>query len=270
MQSKIRNVAVLTKYKNYRAEKAAGKIVSILANKGIEVFSLTDTPLKNTKKMDEKIRDKIDIVLAIGGDGTTLRAFRYMSNDIPVFSMNVGGTRGILSEIKTDLVESSINSLLKGQYLIDKRIRIQSFTKSQAFNPALNEILILRSNMTRTPKISIKFRDFHMEQLMDGLIVSTPTGSTGHSFSIGGPVLYEKLNCFILAPIASVNKIPQIVIPAEDIEIKSNDKIHMIIDGQETFMLDSGEDLKISKYTIDARFIRLKETTLHQLVTLGF
>lgn len=270
MQSKIRNVAILTKYKNNRAENAADKIISILINKGIKVFSLTETPLKNTKKMNQEIRNKIDLIFAIGGDGTALRAFRYMANNVPVFSMNVGGTRGILSEIKTELVESSINSLLNGEYLIDKRLRIQPSTKAQIFSPALNEILILRANMTRTPKISIKYRDFQMEQLMDGIIVSTPTGSTGHSFSIGGPVLYEKLNCLILAPIASVNKIPQIVIPAEEIEIKSNDKIHMIIDGQETFMLNSNEPLKISRYTTDAGFIRLKQKTLCQLEKLGF
>ncbi len=269
MRSKIRNVAILTKYKNNRAENAANNIISILKTKGIDVFSITEPPLRNTKKMDEKIHNKLDLIFAIGGDGTTLRAFRYMSNDVPVFSMNVGGTRGILSEIKTELVENSINSLLKGEYLIDKRLRISPST-SQRFHPALNDVLILRANMTRTPKLSIKFRDFKTEQLMDGLIVSTPTGSTGHSFSIGGPVLYEKLSCFILAPIASVNKIPQIVIPAEEIEIQSNDKIHMIIDGQETFMLDPHEVLKISRYDIDAHFIRLKEKTLHQLVSLGF
>jgi NAD+ kinase len=105
---------------------------------------------------------------------------------------------------------------------------------------------------------------------MDGIVISTPTGSTGHSFSIGGPVLHEGMNCLILSPLASVNRMPQLVMPVEEITIQSSHESHLIVDGQETFKVDPESPIRILRYSEDATFLRLEKKGMRQLAKLGF
>ncbi|HKU48843.1 MAG TPA: hypothetical protein VJP79_02735, partial [Nitrososphaera sp.] len=157
-----------------------------------------------------------------------------------------------------------------GRYFYDSRIRIQAFSDNKAFPPALNDILITRVSLTRTPAMSIKLMGDEIKQRMDGIVISTPTGSTGHSFSIGGPVLHEGMNSLIISPIASVNRMPQLVLPVEEITIQSSHETHVIIDGQETFKVDPERPIRIQRYSEDATFLRLEKKGMRQLAKLGF
>jgi NAD+ kinase len=105
---------------------------------------------------------------------------------------------------------------------------------------------------------------------MDGIVVSTPTGSTGHNLSLGGPVLHEGMSCLILTPIAPVNKMPQLVIPVEEIVVKSSHKSHLIIDGQESFVVEAGREVRISQHALGVKFLRLQKKGMRQLAKLGF
>jgi NAD+ kinase len=125
-------------------------------------------------------------------------------------------------------------------------------------------------SLTRTPAISIKLMGDEIKQRMDGIVISTPTGSTGHSFSIGGPVLHEGMNCLILSPIASVNRMPQLVVPVEEITIQSSHESHLIVDGQETFKVEPERPIRILRYSEDATFLRLEKKGMRQLAKLGF
>jgi NAD+ kinase len=189
---------------------------------------------------------------------------------VPLFSINSGGHRGILSEVGADSIEQAVHSILAGKYFYDSRIRIRAFANGRAFPPALNDILITRVSLTRTPLVSIKLMGDEIKQRMDGIVVSTPTGSTGHSFSIGGPVLHEGMSCLILSPIASVNRMPQLVIPVEEIVIQSSHDSHIIIDGQETFTVEADKPIRISRFSDDATFLRLQKKGMRQLSKLGF
>jgi NAD+ kinase len=105
---------------------------------------------------------------------------------------------------------------------------------------------------------------------MDGIFISTPTGSTGHSLSVGGPVLHEGMDCLILTPAAPVNRLPQIVVPVEDILVKSTHNSYLVVDGQESFKIGAGQKVRISRYRQDARFLRLHKKGMRQLEKLGF
>ena len=212
----------------------------------------------------------LDLIFAVGGDGTTLRAFRIISIMTPIFSMNVGGNRGILSEVGVDSIDFAINSILAGRYFYDLRIRIQASINGNFIPPALNDIVLTRINLTRTPILSIKLMDDEIKQRMDGIIISTPTGSTGHSYSNGGPVLYEGLNCLILNPIASVSRMPELVVPSANIEIESTHDTYLTIDGQEVFEVTAGQNVKISRFSADAQFIRLRKRGMSSLRNLDF
>ncbi len=273
MIKSIKGVAIITKNLNKNAYDASEYIATILSKNNIKVFPsppFETSNFKNSNSNFNSLVNEIDLVIALGGDGTTLRAFRFHPSDIPVFSINVGGTRGILSEIKLDSIDYAINAILNGNYYYDERIRIQASLSNKIFLPALNDILLIRRNLTRTPNITIKFRDGIINQRMDGIIVSTPTGSTGHSISLDGPILHEELNCLIINPIASINKLPSIIIPPEEIEISSNYKLNLIIDGQDRFLVEENEIIKISPFPINARFIRLIKKGFRQLEKLGF
>jgi NAD+ kinase len=147
---------------------------------------------------------------------------------------------------------------------------MQASVNGKVFPPVLNDMLIVRVSLTRTPLLSIMLMGDKIKQRMDGIVVSTPTGSTGHSFSVGGPVLHEGLSCLILTPIASVNRMPQLVIPMEEILIHSTHDSHLIIDGQESFKINADEPIKILPFSNNAVFLRLQKKGMRQLAKLGF
>jgi NAD+ kinase len=272
MALNIRNVAIITKIGSSEANSAATKVATLLNKSKINVHSVLPfiiegaTPISPSELTDIKL----DLVFAIGGDGTTLRAFRMIPGRVPLFSINSGGHRGILSDIDAGSIDDAVNTILAGKYFYDYRIRIQASVNGKLSPPVLNDILIIRVNLTRTPLLSVMLMGDEIKQRMDGIVISTPTGSTGHSFSVGGPVLHEGMSCLSLTPIASVNRMPQLVIPLEEILIQSTHESHMILDGQETFKVQADEPINILRCSDDAVFLRLHKKGMRQLAKLGF
>jgi NAD+ kinase len=272
MEPNIRNVAIITKTGSSEADSAAIKVSKLLCKSNVHVHSVLPLVIDDAMPVrPEELKDiNPDLVFAIGGDGTTLRAFRTIPGKVPLFSINSGGHRGVLSEISAESIDEAINAILAGKFVYDSRIRIQASVNGKVFPPILNDILIIRVSLTRTPLLSIMLMGDKIKQRMDGIVISTPTGSTGHSFSVGGPVLHEGMSCLVLTPIASVNRMPQLVIPVEEIRIESTHESHLIIDGQETFKINAGEPIKILRFSNDAIFLRLQKKGMRQLAKIGF
>jgi NAD+ kinase len=272
MALNIRNVAIITKIGSSEANSAATKVATLLNKSKINVHSVLPFIIEGATPISpSELRDiKPDLVFAIGGDGTTLRAFRMIPGRVPLFSINSGGHRGILSDIDAGSIDDAVNTILAGKYFYDYRIRIQASVNGKLSPPVLNDILIIRVNLTRTPLLSVMLMGDEIKQRMDGIVISTPTGSTGHSFSVGGPVLHEGMSCLSLTPIASVNRMPQLVIPLEQILIRSTHESHMILDGQETFKVQADEPINILRCSDDAVFLRLHKKGMRQLAKLGF
>ena len=268
----IRTAAITTKIGNTDSEAAAVRVAALLAASGVKTFSVFPLRIEGATayKPEDLGKLKLDLIVAIGGDGTTLRAFRMIPGKAPLFGINSGGHRGVLAEIDSSSIDSAMAAILAGKYFYDSRIRIQAFAGGKSFPPALNDLLITRVSLTRTPVISIKLMGDEIKQRMDGIVISTPTGSTGHSFSVGGPVLHEGMDCLILTPIASVNRMPQLVMPVEEITIQSSHESHLIVDGQETFKIEPDMPIRVIRYTNDAIFLRLKKKGMRQLTKLGF
>ncbi len=272
MAPEIRTVAIITKIGSVEAEEAAIKVTGLLSRAGVKTYSVLPLKIEGATptRPEDLAQVRLDLIFAIGGDGTTLRAFRVIPGKAPLFGINSGGHRGILAEIGSNSIDSAVASIIAGSYFYDSRIRIQAYSDSSAFPPALNDILITRVSLTRTPAMSIKLMGDEIKQRMDGIVISTPTGSTGHSFSIGGPVLHEGMNSLIISPIASVNRMPQLVLPVEEITIQSSHETHLIVDGQETFKVDRERPIRIMRYSEDATFLRLEKKGMRQLAKLGF
>jgi NAD+ kinase len=264
---------VVSKIGSKDSEEAAKDVVKNLLAKKITVYTISPINVEGAKQMDvlEEIKKiKLDLVITLGGDGTTLRVFRNLENETPVLTINVGGNRGILAEITIEEIDEAINGILKDKFFLDKRTRVTASCGGKEFPPALNEIYISRSNLTKTAEIEIKFQNDTVKQKMDGVIIATPSGSTGHSFSLGGPILHESLDVLIITPVAPVYRLASLVVPDEKIEIICSQDCNIAIDAQVVKSAGYEESIIIKKYKSSAVFIRLKKRGLRQMSKLGF
>lgn len=269
----IRNVAVVTKHDSSFAEDVARKAAKLFQERNVHVYTIAPfsiekgTTLQHLNELNGK---DIDLAIAVGGDGTTLRIVRAFTNSIPIFGIKGGGTRGILATIDADELNSGIKKIFSGSFHLEKRMRIYASVNGMKSAPALNEVFISRINITRTPTFTINFKEDEIQQRMDGVIISTPTGSTGHSYSVGGPVLYEELDVLLLTPMNPVNRMPPLIFPDEPIEIRSNFESKIVVDGQDVFEIKPNQNIKVARYEHDAVFVRFKTKGLRQLAKLGF
>jgi NAD+ kinase len=270
---KLQKVAIVSKVGSKDSEQAAKDIAKKLLAKKSTVYTISPIQVEGTKQLEtleELKKIKLDLVITLGGDGTTLRVFRNLDNETPILTINVGGNRGILAEITYDEIDVAIDQMLKGKFFLDKRIRVVASCGGEEFPPALNEIYINRSNLTKTSEINIKFQNDTVKQKMDGVIVATPSGSTGHSFSLGGPILHESLNVLIITPVAPVYRLASIVVPDEKIEITCSHDCNIVMDAQVVKAAGFDESIIIKKYKKPAVFVRLKKRGLRQMSKLGF
>ena len=270
---KLNKVAIVSKFGSKISEDAAKMVAKKLLSKKISVYTIAPvevTDAKQVESLEELHKIKLDLVITLGGDGTTLRAFRNLQNETPILTINVGGNRGILSEITLDEFDKALESINKNKIWLDKRTRVTASCDGEEFAPALNEIYVNRKNLTKTAEFEIKFQNDTVKQKMDGVIISTPSGSTGHSFSIGGPLLHESLDVLIITPVAPVHRLPSIVVPDQKVEINCSHDCNIVMDAQMIRSAGVGQTITIKKFKKPAVFVRLRKKGLRQMNKLGF
>lgn len=208
---------------------------------------LNNKALKTFSKLDKSY----DLLISIGGDGTILRAITYVRDlGIPIVGINTGRL-GFLATIQTEEIESALAEIFNGDYKISERTLLSVTTqpKSEAIgetNFALNEIALSRKNTTSMITVETHLDDEYLTSYWaDGLILSTPTGSTGYSLSCGGPVITPEANNFALTPIAPHN------LSARPLIIPDKTKVTFKVDGREDQFLMS----------LDSRIVTLPNTT---------
>lgn len=155
------------------------------------------------------IKNEVDILFSIGGDGTLLDTVPIVRNSgIPILGINLGRL-GFLSSVSKNEIADAVSSIYEGNYVIDKRSLLQLVEPKSLFgdiNYALNDLTIYRNNTTSLAVVHVHVDDKFLNSYWgDGLIVSTPTGSTAYSLSVGGPIVAPGSKNFIIAPIASHN-----------------------------------------------------------------
>ncbi|MDX1441481.1 MAG: NAD(+)/NADH kinase [Nitrosopumilaceae archaeon] len=270
---KLKKVAIVSKVGSKESEETARDVAKKFLDIKSKVYTISPIDVVGAteiESLEELKKEDLDLVVTLGGDGTTLRVFRNLENETPILTINVGGNRGILAEITIEELDEAIKQIQKGKFFLDKRTRVVACCGGKEFPPALNEIYISRTNLTKTAEIEIKFQNDTVKQKMDGVIVATPSGSTGHSFSLGGPILHESLDVLIITPVAPVYRLESIVVPDEKIEIISSHDCNIVMDAQVVKSAGYEEPITIKKYKTPAVFIRLKKRGLRQMSKLGF
>ena len=153
---------------------------------------------------------RTDVLFVLGGDGTFLRAARAVAEvDVPLLGVNLGKI-GFLSKVEADELETILARIADGEYAIEERMALEGRIHPKGGEPtperliALNDIVIARGALARVCRLDVSIDDSHLATFIaDGLIVASPTGSTGYSFSAGGPIVEPSSRTLIVTPIAS-------------------------------------------------------------------
>ncbi|MGB0897135.1 MAG: NAD kinase [Flavobacteriaceae bacterium] len=225
------------------------------------------------KDLDESF----DFFISIGGDGTFLRSISYVRDSgIPIVGVNTG-RMGFLATIQKDKIQSSIDEIVSKQYHISERSLLMLSSDNmigeldENFNFALNEIAVSRKNTTSMIRVETYLNNEYLTSYWaDGLIVATPTGSTGYSLSCGGPVVDPNSDSFVLTPIAphNLNARP-LVIPENTIiklKVAGREQLHLASLDSRIVTVENGTELTIQKADFSIKMIETKgESFLHTL-----
>ncbi|OGJ44714.1 hypothetical protein A2272_02430 [Candidatus Peregrinibacteria bacterium RIFOXYA12_FULL_33_12] len=222
----------------------------------------------------DELVNKVDLVITLGGDGTILSAAHSITNHKIVFLGINFGNVGFLTEIKEKKnVLNILESIFKGNYILDERamLRITLYRENKKIKTflALNDAVINQGNLARIISLKVDIDRRKVAQFRaDGLVIATPTGSTAHSLSAGGPIVHPSLDALLMTPICPVT------LSSRPILLPNNENIHiyietdrknmpheiaLTIDGQIHFPLKYGDKISIRKSSKKIYLIRLEK-----------
>ena len=218
--------------------------------------------------------NNVDMLFSVGGDGTMLDTVPIVRNSgIPILGINLGRL-GFLSSVSKNEIHDAISSVFKGDYYIDKRALLQLSEPKKLFgnvNYALNDLTIYRNNATALIVVHVFVDDKFLNSYWgDGLIVSTPTGSTAYSLSVGGPIVTPGSKNFIIAPIASHNLTvrPIVLQDSSVIKIKiegREDKYLMTMDSRHS-AISKDDEIIIKRCSFNVNLVQMNNKNFYTTI----
>ncbi len=267
MKSKIKRIGLVVKHSQPEAAVLAVEIASLLHLKGFQVFfpdevsqkikSQSQGRFKLVKK--EKLVDHVDFIIILGGDGTYLSAARLMKvKSIPILGVNMG-TLGFLTEVKKEEVYDALNQILvKGHMRISERdmleVKVIRKEKTILHSLVVNDAVVSKGAIARIIGIKINVDgEWANTVRADGVIISTPTGSTAYSLAAGGPIVMPSLNCMLITPICphGLTQRPLLLPGNVTVDLTVDDMpghVYLTLDGQEAIDLKDGDLIRLSHF----------------------
>lgn len=257
---KFSHISLSTSSMDKRVLPIATQVYEILSNAGIKVsfdqsLKKLELSLNEKTKKEEFIIKNAQLLIAIGGDGTMLNCSRrYGSQGIPILGINLGKV-GFLTDISPDEITTRLLEVIKGDFIEDRRSFLEaSIDGKKGVYIALNEVVIHSGAIAQLIDFDLSIDDkFVYSQKADGLIVSSPTGSTAYSLSGGGPIVLPSVKAMTLLPMfphSLLNTSPLII--GEDSKIRiemkgKKSKALLSLDSHNSFKLKEGDIVNISK-----------------------
>ncbi len=208
----------------------------------------------------------VDVIITIGGDGTILLALQRAKGKILGVNM---GVLGFLTEVEPDELWNSLERVERGDYIIDRRMKLAVYLNQTRLYDCVNEAVIHTSEIAKLRSYRIKYCDEVVDEVRaDGLIISTPTGSTSYAMSAGGPILYPSIEAFVIVPIAPFRCTAKVfVLPPEKMEIEAIDgrRNLLVLDGQYYKDMKAGDTVRIVKSENYAEFIRFGSSFFNRI-----
>ncbi len=249
----------------------AARIVAYLTKRGVSV-SAEDEFAADLCVEAFSAADKSDVIISLGGDGTLLRGIQYAYRwEAPLLGINLGRV-GFLTEAEPGNIEATLDAVIDGSYDVEDRPVLHVEAAGQRWH-ALNDVVLSRGGRARLTTINA-FVDDELcgRYVADGVVVATPTGSTGYSLSAGGPIISPKVDCMVITPICAhtLQHRPTVVHGGARITLElipdDAQTASLQVDGQSCVELRSGMCANIRMDSRPIRLIRLKEQRFFQLV----
>ncbi|MEC9303651.1 MAG: NAD kinase [Bacteroidota bacterium] len=256
-----------TKYIQHLVKKLESEHVKIIIEENFNNFLQNN--IRFTSTIDvfnsyESLKEKADFLISIGGDGTLLKAVTFVRElNIPIMGINTGRL-GFISSISATQISDAINDILRKEYTINERTLLQLDTNKNLFkdkNFALNEVAVSKKDTSSMIRIDAFIDDeFLNTYWADGLVISTPTGSTGYSLSCGGPIIVPGTNNIIITPNAPHNlNVRPIVINDNSViklKVEDRDQIALVSLDSRSRAFDSETELIIKKTDFKIKLIQ--------------
>lgn len=247
------------------ATKWATKISSFLLNMGLDVQS----GLLNEDKIRASIVNQTaDLLIALGGDGTMLRAGHLCAPfDVPILGINLGRF-GFLTEIKHDQWKQALPRLLKNEFWLERRmmLRTEHIRGDEILGSwvVLNEVVVSRGQIVRPVHLDASVDGRYLTTYVaDGLIAATPTGSTAYALAVGGPILPPELRNILLVPVAPHLSIDRAIVLAEGssvlITVHTEHQAVISIDGHYPIDLQTGDAVNVRASDHTVQFVRIQD-----------
>ncbi len=263
-----------TKDANY---EGALRLASLLHAHGTNVFFDADCLPDGESSVIEY--SKIDCLFVLGGDGTLLRAASKVCRfGVPMLGINLGHL-GFLTEIELSGIEQALQDIRSGRYYIEERLMLHCAVydgeKTVLTADALNDAAVMKKDTSRTIRVELFVNSALADSVAcDGMLVSTPTGSTAYSLSAGGPIVAPNLKCMLATPVSPHTLHSRtLVVSADDaivIRPESDTGAILSCDGTIQRSLNRGETVHISRSAHIARFIRFHEGYFYPLLRSKF
>jgi NAD+ kinase len=263
----MKNIAIFAKVHDPRCQDVALQLIAWLRGRGqsplVEAHLARHIDFREAVISD--IPDNTDLVVVLGGDGTLISVARLIGErEVPILGVNLGSL-GFLTEITLDELCSSVDRYLSGDYRISERMMLHVAVVRNGLvieeKRVLNDVVINKGALARIIDLETTINGNYLTTYKgDGLIISTPTGSTGYSLSANGPILYPELECFAITPICPHTLTNRPIVVASDslitIGLKCiNEDVFLTLDGQVGVELKCGDEIRIAKAEKRTRLI---------------
>jgi NAD+ kinase len=259
----IKRVGVIVKPNHDEAWKTACELTEWLENRGITVVGkprVYDESLKECdidSVTDEEFGSESDLIVVLGGDGTMISTARLVGDaDVLVIGVNYGSL-GYLTDFRIEEMFPAVEAIFRGEYEIDRRVMLHAEhwrgDEMIAKGRVLNDVVINKAALARIIEIDVSLNGLAVNSFRaDGLIVSTPTGSTAYNLSAGGPIIYPSMNAVVLTPICPFTLTNRpIVIPDTalvELNLKNdNEGVVLTLDGQIGYTMKADDCVRIRK-----------------------
>jgi len=273
----INKIGIFSKQKPDISRKVLLELTSWLRERNYETLMAPETAgiineISDLKK--EEIPSKADLIIVLGGDGTLLSVARLTHPfDVPILAVNLGSL-GFLTEVALPELYKTLEQVLKGESGIERRMLLNALLKRDGQivhdDFALNDVVI-NKNAARIVNLEVHVNGQYMTSYRaDGLIISTPTGSTGYSLSAGGPIIHPSMNALVLSPICPFTLTNRpIVIPNQStlqVRLITEEEVQVTLDGQTGYPMFRDDILEIKQGPTPVSLIQAKGKNYYQIL----
>lgn len=276
----MKKIGFIVNLKKKSATLIAKQIIEWLEKHKIEVFLDSDVAkrlfLPHLGIKSSLMLDIVDCILVLGGDGTLLNTARCVAKkELPLLGINLGHL-GFLTELEVDKLYLGLNELISGHFYIEERLMLEANTtrdgKCIGNFHALNDIVITKGAFARMIEMKTYIDNEFLDNYpADGLIISSPTGSTAYSLSAGGPIVSPNLDVIIITPICphTLYARPVVVSPYQKVKVvltSDSGEVMLTVDGQDGFELKEGDEVIVKKSKLKTKLIKLRNRSFYDIL----